>query len=474
MVAAARTLLELRGLNREQIHADPFLTNQSPGAGAAARKVASACASPVTTAATAGLFRVPQLAKAQTEAGVWDYLKYLLIHAQAVVTSVALLAGGWAPTLWLLAFLAMYMVGDELFGDDLSTPRYRFPRIMTAQLWLVLPLLAMSVFVGIWSVSLGDPLDFGAWVTSWSGYDVLKAKANAVTGQYASALLLTAWMISIFGIVPGHELIHRPWDPISSFIGRWLLAFSGTIPTMIQHVYKHHRLAATYEDPDTAPRGRNVYTHIWIAFIQGNLWGWRVERQRLQRKGYATLSWRNAAIRGHLMSLSLLTLAWLLGGWSGALFLTFAALVAFAQLEIVAYSQHYGLVRQPAAPIQLHHSWNCNRRISTWGFLNLPRHSYHHAQGEASYQDLQPCADAPMMVGGYITNIALTLIPPLWHYLMTPKLLEWDRHYATLEERKLAAQANARSGIAALMADAELWSAAAKRLDTDDSASPLS
>ena len=55
-----------------------------------------------------------------------------------------------------------------------------------------------------------------------------------------------------------------------------------------------------------------------------------------------------------------------------------------------------------------------------------------------------------MMIGGYLTTIIVAMIPPLWHRLMTPKVLAWDRDYATAEERELAAQANARSGIAAL------------------------
>jgi alkane 1-monooxygenase len=38
-------------------------------------------------------------------------------------------------------------------------------------------------------------------------------------------------------------------------------------------------------------------------------------------------------------------------------------------------------------------------------------------------------------------------VPPLWHRLMTPKVLAWDRDYATDEERVLAARANARSGL---------------------------
>ena len=45
----------------------------------------------------------------------------------------------------------------------------------------------------------------------------------------------------------------------------------------------------------------------------------------------------------------------------------------------------------------------------------------------------------------------LAAIPPLWHKLMTPKVLEWDRDYATAEELDLAAQANRDSGIPTLV-----------------------
>ena len=38
-------------------------------------------------------------------------------------------------------------------------------------------------------------------------------------------------------------------------------------------------------------------------------------------------------------------------------------------------------------------------------------------------------------------------MPPLWHALMTPKVLAWDRDYATDDEKILAARANVRSGM---------------------------
>src|SRR6201986_593753 len=105
------------------------------------------------------------------------------------------------------------------------------------------------------------------------------------------------------------------------------------------------------------------------------------------------------------------------------------------------------MVRAPAPPVQPRHSWNTNRRISSWTMFNLTRHSHHHAQGEVPYQELRPYPDAPMMINGYLTTIIVAMVPPVWHRLMTPKVLAWDRDYATLEERKLAAAASARSGI---------------------------
>ena len=121
-------------------------------------------------------------------------------------------------------------------------------------------------------------------------------------------------------------------------------------------------------------------------------------------------------------------------------------------LEIVNYMEHYGMVRNPATPVQPRHSWNTNRRISSWAMFNLTRHSHHHAQGEVPYQDLRPFPDAPMMIGGYLTTILVAMIPPLWHHLMTPKVLAWDRDFASEEERQLANEANRRSRIPAMVA----------------------
>jgi alkane 1-monooxygenase len=378
------------------------------------------------------------------------YLKYFLFHVIGLMSAVAILAGGAWVTIGLITVLVIYILGDALCGDDTSTPQFNYPGILTFQLWLALPLLGFIVFSAIWSVSSGDFLGFGAALSRLSGYDLIAARDATFIGHHISTWLITGLMIGMIGTITGHELTHRTWDPISMLIGRWLLAFSFDTGFSIEHVYGHHRYVATTEDPATAPRGRNVYWHILVSTLKGNLSAWRIERQRLARKGQAVLGWRNAVIRGHLMSVLLVAVAYAIGGWQGALFFIACALWGKALLEIVNYMEHYGMVRNPATPVQPRHSWNTNRRISSWAMFNLTRHSHHHAQGEVPYQELKPFQDAPMMIGGYLTTILVALVPPLWHHLMTPKVLDWDHNYATAEERALAALANARSGIAAM------------------------
>jgi alkane 1-monooxygenase len=133
-----------------------------------------------------------------------------------------------------------------------------------------------------------------------------------------------------------------------------------------------------------------------------------------------------------------------MGGLQALAYFVMCALWGKALLEIVNYMEHYGMVRNPATPVQPRHSWNTNRRISSWSLFNLTRHSHHHAQGEVAYQALRPYPDAPMMLNGYLTTIVIALVPPLWTHLMTPKVQAWDRDFASDEERALAATANAR------------------------------
>jgi len=432
MIDRALEHLRTAGLDPAQIHFDRFTTQADTGAALEAQEAPP----PVTS---------------EPPRSLWDalhYLKFAMFHGVGALSLVALLAGGAWTTLGLVVVLALYMVGDAVAGDDTTTPTYRHPGLLTAQLWLALPLLASIVFAAVWSVCAGDPLGFGAWASGLVGYDLLAARAATGAGHHVSAWVLTGLMIGMVGTIPAHELTHRTWDRVSMALGRWLLAFSFDTSFAIEHVYGHHRYVSTEADPATAPRGRNVYFHIVASTLKGNLSAWHIERDRLVKRRRAVLSWRNTFLRGHLMSVLLVAAAGAMGGLRAAGFFVACALWGKALLEIVNYMEHYGMVRDPATPVQPRHSWNTNRRISSWSMFNLTRHSHHHAQGEVAYQDLRPYPDAPMMLSGYLTTLVVAMIPPLWHHLMTPKVLAWDRDYATPAERKLAARASARRSAA--------------------------
>ena len=433
MVDAASAQLVQAGLAKAHIHADRFLT----------RKDALTL---VNTADTATVNRAAPTTPGQWLVGLWHYLKFFLFHVEGLAVAAALFAGGGWITAALLGFALFSTLGDMLLGDDTSTPSYRHPWVLTVQLWMALPVLMLICFAAVWSVSPGDPLGAGALLQQWSGVDVLAARDAAHWGHQVSAFFLTGLMIGMVGTIPGHELTHRTWEPVSLWVGRWLLAFSFDVGFAIEHVYGHHRYVSTVQDPATAPRGRNVYTHIVVSTVRGNRSAWRIEAARLQRRGLPVLSWHNAYLRGLGMSALLVAAAWGLGGVGAALFFCACALWGKALLEIVNYMEHYGIVRDPAQPVQPRHSWNTNRRISSWALFNLTRHSHHHAQGEVPYQDLQPYPNAPMMMGGYLTTISVALCPPLWQRLMKPRVLAWDRDHANAAERALAARANARAG----------------------------
>jgi alkane 1-monooxygenase len=279
----------------------------------------------------------------------------------------------------------------------------------------------------------------------------MAARDTGGPGHLVSAWLLTGLMIGMVGTIPAHELTHRTWDPVSMWVGRWLLAFSLDTTFAVEHVYGHHRYVSTSADPATAPRGRSAYHHVLASTWRGNASAWRIEVERLRRRGRRPWSPRNAVLRGQLRSLALIAGAFALGGWRAAAFFVASALWGKALLEIVNYMEHYGLVREPGAPVKPRHSWNTTRRLSSWTLFNLTRHSHHHAQGEVPFQDLRPLPGAPTMVAGYLTTIVFTLIPPLWHRLMTPRLLAWDRDQANDAERRLAAAASLRSGLPALV-----------------------
>lgn len=384
---------------------------------------------------------------------MFNYLKYFLYLLVTLPVIIATTLGGHWMWYGFLGTLAIYIPGDLLLGDDNEIPQYQHKGFLDAVLFLSLPVMLGYWFVFIWHAAAPgvDPMGYGAWGFNTFGFDAIAARDATTTFDYVGGFLSAALIVTTISTLVAHELTHRTWDAKSMFVGRWLLAFSWDVGFATEHVYGHHTYVGTTEDPATAPRGRNVWKQILIASWETNRNAWNLEKSRLTKKGQAVFSLNNLFIRGQLMSLSIAAAAWYISGWKGVLFFLGMCVGAKIMLEIVNYMEHYGIARVIGQPVQPHHSWNSNKKISSWATFNLTRHSHHHAQGEVPFYDLKPYQDAPMMVNGYLSVIVLTLVPPIWNMLMVPKLLEWDQKYATAEEKLLAGKQNWESGIPELM-----------------------
>ena len=356
------------------------------------------------------------------------------------VNIAALLAGG----IWLWASFVLMMVltspADELAGDTRSGVINAPERLLLGMLYLTLPLLAFNVVLFIHYFGSGDPL-FLIELLGKMGVDVSALRSGTSSFERIGGFLALGLLTGAAGTNVAHELIHRTGSPVALLIGRWLLAFSLDTTFSIEHVHGHHRHVATDQDPATARRGETVFGFAARSLVQGNISAFKIESDRLRRKGRGVLSVDNRAITGQFMSLALIVLCGIIGGWTGVAAFLACAVQGKFYLEVVNYIEHYGLVRVPGARVEARHSWNCYRTISNAVLYNLPRHSHHHSYAAKPFWTLEVEEDGPVLPFGYMTMIGLALIPPLYWRCMQPLLDGWDRTQATEAERDILTRA---------------------------------
>ena len=111
------------------------------------------------------------------------------------------------------------------------------------------------------------------------------------------------------------------------------------------------------------------------------------------------------------------------------LFAVVVGIIAFLFLECINYIEHYGLRRFKNESgryerVQTHHSWNSNHNIGRIVLYELTRHSDHHFKSSKKYQLLNYYEESPQLPFGYPASILLSLVPPLWFYMMNPLVPE--------------------------------------------------
>lgn len=228
------------------------------------------------------------------------------------------------------------------------------------------------------------------------------------------------------GINVGHELGHRS-HTYEQRMAQALLLSSLYLHFFIEHNRGHHKHVATPHDPATAAKGQSVYAFWWQSIVGGYRSAWKLEGERLTKRGLPWLSRHNLMLVFQLVQLAFVLAIGLLIGWNAMWLFVAAALVGILELETVNYVEHYGLRRRELRPgvyerVLPVHSWNTDRSIGRILLYELTRHSDHHFLASRKYQVLRRFEESPQLPSGYPAMMVISLIPPLWFFLMNRSL----------------------------------------------------
>ena len=371
------------------------------------------------------------------------YLRYLSLPVLVVIGIYFTAKGQYWAWLYLLLLDSIIIGGDAFLGDDKSTPKYQYPSILTALLFINLPLVFLLVCISTYMAGdVSSPI-FEQTVLALTGLDIALTRNGTELWHLAGYVFAGGLLVGSAATVPGHELVHHKKKPLDWLMGNWMMAFSWDSGFSIEHVQGHHKNVGLSSDPATAKRGEGLYRFFVRSSIQEHRDAWKIERKRLTKRGHYLISYHNNLILGYARSTLITAIIFLISGWNGVFMFLGIAVIAKLFLEAVNYMEHYGLVRVPGTPVALHHSWNTNKLVSSLLLYNLTRHSHHHEQGSFEFWKLRPKANAPEMPYGYLSTLYLVVFFPwLYRRMMEPKLEHWLDHYATEDERKLALASN--------------------------------
>ena len=380
------------------------------------------------------------------------YLKYYISPLTIITAIYTCSIGAYYSTLFFIGFSLFIILGDIILKKDASEETYSYVFLLDVPMYVNLPLLMLLVLFTVFALS-SDPSDlFQSIFMNYLNIDLFNMRQSMNAADSISLVALTGLFIGIMGTVPGHELVHRKKNKFDMFMGNWLLAFSWDCAFAIEHVYGHHKNVGLGHDPATAKRGENIYLFILRAIIKEQKDAWSIELNQAKRREQSFISIRNRMIIGYFRSLFITFIAYLIGGISGTLIFLLCAFIAKSLLEVINYSEHYGLIRVSGETVSPRHSWNSNSTMSSIYLYNVTRHSSHHEKANLKYWELRSYNDAPMMPQGYLTMLYMALfLPYFFHRMMAKKLIEWDKNYATDNERILAIQQNKKSGIPLLI-----------------------
>ncbi|MEL6920203.1 MAG: alkane 1-monooxygenase, partial [Pseudomonadota bacterium] len=344
----------------------------------------------------------------------WLWVMSTLTPAVPTAGAVIMLSTGnllWAafPILFYFGFIPII---DSLIGEDPNNPPEAVVEQMAEdQHYRRLLFVAAGV---LWLNFLAV-----AWVVG----------SQALPFWAAALLTVSAGVASGSGLTVAHELGHKP-NRVDQWGAKMVAAISGYAHFMIEHNRGHHVHVATPEDAASARLGESLWVFATREIPHVARRGWQMEATRLEKKSLPVFSRHNDLLQGYAITGTVALVLVAAFGPAMLAFLVLHHLVAWFQLTMANYVEHYGLKRQRKdngryEPCQPHHSWNTNHIFSNLMLFHLQRHSDHHTNPLVPYQSLRNFEALPHLPSGYPGSFLLAAIPPLWRKVMDPKVAQW-------------------------------------------------
>ena len=364
--------------------------------------------------------------------------RYLIVPVMTIATILGLFIGNSFAWLGVILF-GINTIVDTLtknihlradFDDNGNS--YGIKRLQYAVMYLMLPAFIFLQVILAWRLYQ---------YTSVTSFETLSflglSYQSGISGFNLIGSVLSAGLWAGLGIIYGHELSHNRKEGF--LVSRLIMALSGASHFTYAHVYNHHLDLGHEDDPATAPRGRNVYSHAWLSHAGQSQYSYDLEREKLKKQKKSFFSLSNKWILGYLYSLpSILLFVWA-GGVLGVLSLTVIWAISNFLLEALNFMGHYGLIREKGKPVEHRHSWDNDNLFTSWFFIEIGRQGDHHVRGETYFWELDD-VDAPNYGIGYFSLFVLTLFPPVFRRFTQKLLDDWDENKATVAEKEIANQ----------------------------------
>jgi len=345
-------------------------------------------------------------------------VRYLLAPVLIIVAGAGVLIGGimaWLGVVLLFVGLIVDIatkfestgVGYNEEGETLGWASFQ-----NLTMYFMLPVFILFQLVMAYRVYTFMALGGAEGAVVMEIIPGILAMHEGITAMNLIGATLSSGIFIGIGIIYGHELSHT--KGFGFVISRTMMALSGSAHFCYAHVYNHHLELASEDD-------------------------------RLSRMGVSFISWQNRWIRGYLMAVPTVALFFAAGGWVGMACLATIWGISNFELEALNYLEHYGLIRVKDQPIDYRHNWDNSTAFTSWFFIEIGRQADHHDRGETHFWELENVG-CPNTGWGYFVVFFIALVPPIWHWYMRKRLAAWDTHFATDEEKAIAARINKEVG----------------------------